>query len=120
MRPKVKEILDRRCYPGLGDIPIAVDLVDVFRKPEACPDVARDAVAIGAAGLWLQEGIVSEEAAAYRPRGRPRGGHGSVHQESPRKDARVVGVSHVDIPTNRHADQRLLLRDRFPPVPGAA
>ena len=39
-----------------------IDLVDVFRRPEYCPDVARDAVAAGAKALWLQSGIVSPEA----------------------------------------------------------
>ncbi len=63
VRPKVKEILGRTCYAGLRDIPDAVDIVDVFRKPEACPDIAREAVTIGAKVLWLQEGIVSDEAA---------------------------------------------------------
>jgi len=63
VRPKVREILGRPCYATLEDIPVSVDLVDVFRRSEACPDVARSAVAIGARALWLQEGIVSEEAA---------------------------------------------------------
>ncbi len=63
VRPKVSEVLDRRCYPRLEDIPESVDIVDVFRRPEACPDVARSAVAIGARVLWLQQGIVSDEAA---------------------------------------------------------
>ncbi len=51
---------------SLGDIPdeIQVDVVDVFRRAEQTPDVARDAVAIGAKVLWLQDGIVNEE--AYR------------------------------------------------------
>ncbi len=63
VRPKVKEILGRKCYGSLEEIPVRVDIVDVFRKPEACPDVARSAVAVGANVLWLQEGIISEEAA---------------------------------------------------------
>lgn len=62
VRPKVSEILGRPCYGRLEDIPVEVDMVDVFRRPEACPDIARSAVAIGARVLWLQEGIVSEEA----------------------------------------------------------
>lgn len=62
VRPKASEILGRRCYGRLEDIPVEVDMVDVFRRPEACPDIARSAVAIGARVLWLQEGIVSEEA----------------------------------------------------------
>ncbi len=63
VRPKVNEILGRKCYATLEDIPAHVDIVDVFRRPEACPEVARAAVAIGARVLWLQEGIVSGEAA---------------------------------------------------------
>ena len=63
IRPKVKEILGRTCYENLMEVPLPVDVVDVFRKPEACPEIARAAVAIGAKTLWLQEGIVSDEAA---------------------------------------------------------
>jgi predicted CoA-binding protein len=62
VRPNVKEILGRRCYSSLEEIPFAVDVVDVFRKPEACPDIARASVAVGAKALWLQEGVVSEDA----------------------------------------------------------
>lgn len=64
VRPKVSEILGRPCYPSLKEINVPVDIVDVFRRAEACPDIARTAVAIGAKVLWLQEGIISEEAAA--------------------------------------------------------
>ncbi|MHB1325092.1 MAG: CoA-binding protein [Thermoleophilia bacterium] len=63
IRPKVKEILGRTCYESLMEVPLPVDVVDVFRKPEACPEIAGAAVAIGAKTLWLQEGIVSNEAA---------------------------------------------------------
>lgn len=63
IRPKVKEILGRTCYKNLMEVPLPVDVVDVFRKPEACPEIARAAVAIGAKTLWLQEGIVNDEAA---------------------------------------------------------
>lgn len=63
VRPKVKSILGRKCYGSLDEIPVKVDIVDVFRKPEACPDVARAAVEAGAGALWLQEGIISEDAA---------------------------------------------------------
>lgn len=62
VRPKVAEILGQKCYASLEEVPRPVDIVDVFRKPEACPDIARAAVAIGAGALWLQEGVVSEEA----------------------------------------------------------
>ncbi|GBE57401.1 hypothetical protein BMS3Abin01_00313 [bacterium BMS3Abin01] len=63
VRPRVSEVLGRRCYPRLEDIPGNVDIVDVFRRPEACPDVARSAAVIGAGALWLQQGIISDEAA---------------------------------------------------------
>ena len=63
VRPKVNEILGRRCYGSIAEIQEKIDVVDVFRRPEACPDVARAAVAAGAGALWLQEGIVSQEAA---------------------------------------------------------
>jgi len=56
------EILGVPCVPALTDLDEPVDLVDVFRRPEFCGDVAREAVAIGAPALWLQLGIVSAEA----------------------------------------------------------
>lgn len=62
VRPKVREIFGVPCYGRLEDIPVHVDIVDVFRRPEACADIARSAVSIAAGTLWLQEGIVSSEA----------------------------------------------------------
>jgi len=62
VHPKAKEILGRKVYPDLASIPGPVDIVDVFRKPEAAPEIARQAAAIGARALWLQQGIVNEEA----------------------------------------------------------
>ena len=66
VNPRETEILGEQAYPSLKDIPVdlRIDVVDVFRRPEHTPDVARDAVTIGAHVLWLQEGIVNEE--AYR------------------------------------------------------
>ena len=65
VNPNETEVLGEQVYASLLDIPeeIHVDVVDVFRRAEHTPEVARDAVAIGARVLWLQEGIVSEEAA---------------------------------------------------------
>jgi predicted CoA-binding protein len=57
-------VLGIPCARSLAEIERPIDLVDVFRRPEACPDVARDAVAAGARALWLQLGIVSPEARA--------------------------------------------------------
>ena len=66
VNPNETEVLGQRAYPSLHDLPpdLSVDVVDVFRRAEHTPDVARDAVAIGAKVLWLQEDIVSDEAAA--------------------------------------------------------
>jgi uncharacterized protein len=65
VNPNEEEVLGEQAYASLLDIPkeVHVDVVDVFRRAEHTPEVARDAVAIGARMLWLQEGIVSEEAA---------------------------------------------------------
>ena len=65
VNPAETEVLGERAYPTLLDVPreVGVEVVDVFRRPEHTPEVARQAVEIGAKLLWLQEGIVSEEAA---------------------------------------------------------
>ena len=56
------EILGQRRVASLAEIEEPIDLVDVFRRSEFCPDVARQAVAAGAGALWLQLGVVSAEA----------------------------------------------------------
>ena len=63
VNPKEKEILGEKSYPSLKDIPFPVDVVDVFRRPDAVPGIAREAVAIGAKALWLQFNVISPEAA---------------------------------------------------------
>ena len=63
VNPTETEVLGRRAYPSLEDIPDRVDIVNVFRRPEQTPEIADAAVKIGARALWLQTGIVSEEAA---------------------------------------------------------
>ena len=64
VNPRYTEILGQTCYARLEDIPFAIDLVDVFRKTEDVPAIARSAVAIGAKALWQQIGVVSAEADA--------------------------------------------------------
>jgi predicted CoA-binding protein len=66
VNPNETEVLGEAAYPSLRDVPadVRVDVVDVFRRAEETPEVARDAVAIGAKVLWLQEGIVNDD--AYR------------------------------------------------------
>lgn len=56
-------------YASLADLPSPVDIVDVFRRPEYVPDIAREAVAIGAGALWLQLGVLSEEGATIAAAG---------------------------------------------------
>ncbi len=61
VNPREDQILGQKCYPTLSDIPVKVDTVDVFRHPDAVPQIATDAVAIGASALWLQYGVISKE-----------------------------------------------------------
>jgi predicted CoA-binding protein len=63
VNPQETEILGQRSYASLKDIPVRVDMVDVFRKPADVPPLAAAAIAIGARSLWLQLGIVNEAAA---------------------------------------------------------
>ena len=66
VNPKRSEVLDQVCYPSLEAAAAAggpFDIVDVFRRPEHTPEIARSAVATGCGALWLQLGVVSEEAA---------------------------------------------------------
>jgi predicted CoA-binding protein len=69
VNPKGGEILREKVYERLTDVPESVDVVDVFRPSEETPNVARDAVKVGARVLWLQEGIESEEAERIASKG---------------------------------------------------
>ena len=69
VNPTETEVLGRQAVPSLEGIETPVDIVNVFRRPDQTPDIADDAVKIGARVLWLQSGIVSEEAAARARRG---------------------------------------------------
>jgi predicted CoA-binding protein len=62
VNPNEIEVLEERAYPSLLDVPDKVDAVDVFRRSEETPEIARQAVAIGAKVLWLQNDIVNDEA----------------------------------------------------------
>ena len=62
INPKETEVLGERAYPTLLDVPERIDAVDVFRRPEDTVEIAKQAVAVGAKVLWLQTGIVSDEA----------------------------------------------------------
>jgi predicted CoA-binding protein len=64
VNPRETEVLGERAYPALADIPVPVDIVDVFRRAEDTPGIADEAVAIKAKVLWLQSGIANDDAAA--------------------------------------------------------
>lgn len=62
VNPNETEVLGEKAYPSLADVQEDVDLVDVFRRADQTPPIAEAAVAIGAKALWLQQGIVNDEA----------------------------------------------------------
>lgn len=63
VNPGQTEILGRKCYPSLAEVPGKIDVVDIFRRAEQVLPVVQDAIAVGAGAVWMQEGIVNEEAA---------------------------------------------------------
>ena len=63
VNPRESSILGLPSHKSLADIPVPVDVVNVFRAPEALPEIAREAVAIGAKVLWCQFGVINEEGA---------------------------------------------------------
>ena len=63
VNPTKEEILGRRSYPSLKDIPGDIDVVDIFRRPEAIPEIVDDAIEIGARVIWMQIGLANREAA---------------------------------------------------------
>ena len=62
VNPQETEVFGEICYPDLASVPEPVEFVNVFRRPEYCADVVRDAIAVGAKVVWLQSGIISDEA----------------------------------------------------------
>lgn len=63
VNPVIDEVLEAKTYPSLADIPVKIDIVDVFRKSEDCPSVLDQAIAVGAKNIWLQLGISNQEVA---------------------------------------------------------
>lgn len=63
VNPNCSRVMGVKCYPSLADVPGPIEVVDVFRRPEHCAAVVREAIEAGAKGVWLQSGIVSDEAA---------------------------------------------------------
>ena len=62
VNPNHDEVFGKTCYPSLQAVPGKIDLVNVFRRPLACAEVTKQAIAIGARGVWLQSGITNPEA----------------------------------------------------------
>jgi hypothetical protein len=69
VNPGADEILGERSYASVAEIPFPVDVVDVFRRAEAVPEIAEQAVAAGAGALWLQFGVLSFDGAEIARRG---------------------------------------------------
>ncbi|WP_067730315.1 CoA-binding protein [Oceanobacillus damuensis] len=65
VNPTVDEVLGEKAYPTLKDVPDKIDIINVFRRPEHLPDVARDAAETDCRVFWAQQGIVNEEAYDY-------------------------------------------------------
>jgi len=63
VNPALASVLDQPCYASLADIPVKIDLVDIFRKVSDIPSVVDEAIAIGAQSIWIQLGLVDEESA---------------------------------------------------------
>ena len=61
VNPRESEILGERSFKSLADVPVPVDVVNVFRAPDALPGIAKEAVAIGATSLWCQFTVINEE-----------------------------------------------------------
>ncbi|HEY6904482.1 MAG TPA: CoA-binding protein [Candidatus Acidoferrales bacterium] len=63
VNPTETEVLGEKCYARLEDIPVHVDIVDIFRRSEFVPEIVESAIRIGASGVWMQEGVTHAEAA---------------------------------------------------------
>ena len=63
--PGVTEVIGEVCYPDISSIPEPVDAVDIFRRSEDVPDIVAEAIKIGARVVWMQEGVINEEAAKW-------------------------------------------------------
>ena len=63
VNPEADEILGEKCYPNLRAVPERIDIVDIFRRPEQVPDVVDEAIQVGARAVWMQLGVINEEAA---------------------------------------------------------
>ena len=84
VNPRETEILGEVSYPSLSDVPVPVDIVNVFRAPDALPEIAREAVAIHAGALWCQFGVINEEGARIAEDGGLDVDHGPLPEDRAR------------------------------------
>ena len=64
VNPNESEVLGERAHPSLETVPEKIDIVDIFRRSEFVPEIVDQAIRVGATAVWMQEGVVDEEAAA--------------------------------------------------------
>ena len=64
VNPKYQEVLGKKCYPDLKSVPSLIDIVDIFRNPDEVEPVIDEAIAVKAKTVWMQLGVVNENAAA--------------------------------------------------------
>src|SRR5713226_8042934 len=63
VNPRESEVLGKRCYASLREAPGPIEIVDIFREPAAVPDIVEEAIAVGAKVVWMQLGVIHEDAA---------------------------------------------------------
>ncbi len=63
VNPTLAEVLGEKCYPTLDEVPDAIDVVNIFRRSEYVPEIVEAAIRKGAKAVWMQEGVVHEDAA---------------------------------------------------------
>jgi uncharacterized protein len=63
VNPEEREVLGEKCYPDLDSVTEAIDIVDIFRRSEFVPEIVEAAIRKGAKAIWMQEGVIHEEAA---------------------------------------------------------
>ena len=64
INPNESSILGEKAYASLEDVPEKIDIVDIFRRSEFVPEIVEQAIRVGAGAIWMQEGVIHEEAAA--------------------------------------------------------
>ncbi len=100
VNPHETEVLGEKCYPDLDSVPEPIDIVDIFRRSEFVPEIVEAAIRKGAKAVWMQEGVIHEEAARRAPRGGPGSGDGPLHPEGP--PAAGAGAVSVCNPSGIH------------------